>query len=293
MPDKDLYFIDVIEHFKSFFSVQISTDEFQIFVSDFQNHVKQIIFQKEDKKVNWIIKSYQKDMDSFVKRVDNEEYIFERNKYFSIALDAKKRYEKAHKGQILSFKYDSFINSLELLKTLLKKDEINKIKDFLIDENIRDFFAEFLLMFVTYEVKEYDNSLGYNIENTKTEQLLFQLTITEPQQPETSKLDEVKKEPKKLAEKWFALLYWIELNANGEQPPKNSEGAFIKSEIEAIRNKTTGKSGQSFYRAFIGIDLNNEKSIKTSFGKEWKKQIVELSENNPKIINYIQSKYTS
>lgn len=115
----------------------------------------------------------------------------------------------------------------------------------------------------------------------------------QPQQPKVVKPDEVKKEPKKPAEKWYALLYWIELNANGEQPPKNSEGAFIKSEIEAIRKKVTGKSGQSFYRAFIGIDLNNEKSIKLSFGKEWKKQIIELSKNNSKIIDYIQSKYTS
>jgi hypothetical protein len=113
------------------------------------------------------------------------------------------------------------------------------------------------------------------------------------QQIETNKLDEVKNEPKKLAEKWFALLYWIELNVNGKQPPKNSEGAFIKSEIEAIRKKITGKSGQSFYRAFINIDLNNEKSIKVSFGKEWQKKIIELSEKNPKIIDYIQSKYSS
>jgi len=98
--------------------------------------------------------------------------------------------------------------------------------------------------------------------------------------------------PKKLPEKWYALLYWIELSANGQQPPKSREGDFIKRDIEEYREKITGKSGQSFYRSFIEIDLNNALLLKNSFGSDWKNEIINLSNNNPLVIEYIKSKYT-
>lgn len=98
--------------------------------------------------------------------------------------------------------------------------------------------------------------------------------------------------PKKLPEKWYALLYWIELSANGQLPPTSKEGDFIKKDIEEYRKKITGKSGQSFYRSFIQIDLNNAGLLKNSFGSDWKNEIINLSNSNPIVIEYIQSKYT-
>lgn len=96
---------------------------------------------------------------------------------------------------------------------------------------------------------------------------------------------------KKINEKWFALLYWIELMASGKQPPKSIEGTFIKSEIQRIGSNYTGTSAQSFYRSFIGIDLNNPKLISNNFGENWKNKIIELSNNNPDVIEYLKSKY--
>lgn len=98
--------------------------------------------------------------------------------------------------------------------------------------------------------------------------------------------------PKKLPEKWYALLYWIEMSANGQQPPINKEGGFIKRDIEEYRKKITAKSGQSFYRSFIQIDLNNAVLLKNSFGYDWKNEIINLSNNNRLVIEYIKSKYT-
>nr|WP_317633170.1 hypothetical protein [uncultured Flavobacterium sp.] len=98
---------------------------------------------------------------------------------------------------------------------------------------------------------------------------------------------------KKTPEKWFALLYWFELEVNGEKPPTNHEGAFIRKEIEEIRKKETGKDGQSFYREFKEINIDDEKELNIKFGKDWKTKIIELSNNNEKIKQYLISKYTS
>ena len=101
-------------------------------------------------------------------------------------------------------------------------------------------------------------------------------------------------EPKQLPEKWYALLYWIDLNANGQMPPKNSEGQFIKKEIEVVGRIKTGRGGQGFYTWVkeIADDLNDEKKLNRTF-KNWKKTIIGLSKNDPKIIDYIQKKYPS
>lgn len=100
--------------------------------------------------------------------------------------------------------------------------------------------------------------------------------------------------PKRIAEKWYALLYWLELNSNGEQLPTNLDGSFIRKEIEAKgRTYPNIKKGQSFYRAFIEIKLNNEKGISDSFSKNWKEEVIKLSDNNENVISYIHQKYNS
>jgi hypothetical protein len=120
---------------------------------------------------------------------------------------------------------------------------------------------------------------------------IYDFIIKEPQQNTTDKPNKGKR--KKIAEKWYALLYWIELSANGQQPPKSIEGTFVKSEIEKIGREKTGTTGQSFYREFIKIDLNNERLISKAFSKEWKNEIIRLSNNSLLISNYIQDKYNS
>ena len=115
--------------------------------------------------------------------------------------------------------------------------------------------------------------------------------LKEPQQTNTPKEEE--KDLKKLSEKWYALLYWMKLKANGELPPINSEGAFIKSKLETIGKEMSGKKGQGFYRAFIDIanDLDNVSLLNKRFPLDWREKIISLSDNDKIVENYINIKY--
>ncbi len=99
------------------------------------------------------------------------------------------------------------------------------------------------------------------------------------------------KKGKKTPEKWYALLYLLELKATNTKPPTNYEGSFIKSEIEEIGKKRTGTTGQSFYRECLKINdiINNNSLIERSFGKDWKQKIIDISTNNELIISYLSS----
>ncbi|MDO9153888.1 MAG: hypothetical protein Q7U47_09320 [Paludibacter sp.] len=101
------------------------------------------------------------------------------------------------------------------------------------------------------------------------------------------------KPPKKLPEKWHALLYLLELTATNSKPPINHEGSFIKSAIEEIGRKRIGSTGQSFYRQTLVInDLINSTSLLIgTFGNKWKETIIALSNNDQIIIDYIEKNY--
>ncbi|MHB1107099.1 MAG: hypothetical protein ACYCZ2_12115 [Lutibacter sp.] len=134
---------------------------------------------------------------------------------------------------------------------------------------------------ITLRIKEAKDSIN-NIEtplkpNDKFKNIILKTT------------DEIKH--KKISEKWLALLYWIELTANGQRPPINNEGGFIKSEIVKIGIEKTGTKGQSFYKQFRLINLNNSKELIGMFGKDWKQKIIHLSNNNQTIIDYIELKF--
>ena len=100
-----------------------------------------------------------------------------------------------------------------------------------------------------------------------------------------------KKKIKKIPEKWYALLYWFELKASGDEPPIDIETNFIKSEIVKIGREKCNSSGQNFYKFFIQIDINNQILLTNSFGKGWKEFIKKLSNNNTEINKYIDKNY--
>jgi hypothetical protein len=78
---------------------------------------------------------------------------------------------------------------------------------------------------------------------------------------------------------------------SAEQPHKDSEGNFIKSKIEEIGRIKCNSTGQSFYKSFIDIDIDNHKLLDKRFGKGWKEVVKNLSLNNPEISIYIDGKY--
>jgi len=99
---------------------------------------------------------------------------------------------------------------------------------------------------------------------------------------------------KKISEKWYALQYLLELQANNLKPPTNNEGGFIKSEIEHIgKLRISNSTGQNFYKKVrLYIDsIDNAKSIEKSFGKDWKETILLLSNNDKIISDFIEKNY--
>lgn len=106
----------------------------------------------------------------------------------------------------------------------------------------------------------------------------------------------VNKKPKpikKVPEKWYALLYLLELEAKNMKPPINSEGSFIKTEIEEEGRNRTGSTGQSFYRQILMITgiLKDKDKLSLSFGWDWKNKVVDLSNGNKSIIHYLDENY--
>ncbi len=155
----------------------------------------------------------------------------------------------------------------------------------------------FLNKFILPNLIERKNEWKQQFINKKTNELFYTNDkVLHPENRENNCLGDDKIEEKKnkqLPEKWYALLYWIELNANGKHPPRNKEGDFIKKQIEEIGRERTNKSGQGFYRSFIEIDLNNTKLLKNIFSDNWKDEIIELSNNDPIVSEYIKIKYPS
>jgi hypothetical protein len=96
---------------------------------------------------------------------------------------------------------------------------------------------------------------------------------------------------KKIAEKWHALHYWLELTAHGKKTPVDCYGSFEKSELEQIGAKRCNSTGQGFYREFTKIDINNPIILKRIFGNEWKSTIIKLCENDIVTVDYINLKY--
>lgn len=113
----------------------------------------------------------------------------------------------------------------------------------------------------------------------------------EYQQPKASNPNAKESKPKKLAEKWHALHYWLELVAHCKKPPVDIDGGFIKSELEETGAQRCESKGQNFYREFIKMDINNPIMLKITFGNSWKEIIIELCENDIITANYINKKY--
>jgi hypothetical protein len=100
--------------------------------------------------------------------------------------------------------------------------------------------------------------------------------------------------PKKISEKWHAILYLLELQATNASPPENSEGCLIKDKIEEIgRQRIKGSTGQSFYRNVLKfrLDIKNKKPLKYILAEDWKEKIISLSNNNQIIIDYLEKNY--
>lgn len=97
----------------------------------------------------------------------------------------------------------------------------------------------------------------------------------------------------KLADKWHALLYLIEVEVYKKEIPTNHEGAFIKSKIEEIGKQRCKNSGQGFYRQVRDLkgNIKSNINVKQLFNDNWKDVIIDLSKNDENIIKYLENFY--
>ncbi len=132
--------------------------------------------------------------------------------------------------------------------------------------------------------------LGYIVNNLK-EIFIDNNAVSNNVDSKNSSIGISKDKESKMAEKWYALLYWLELLSQNKKPPTTLEGSFVRKEIENIGKNKSGKSGQGFYREFtrMSVDIKNLKSFNNSFGKDWKNIIIELSNNDERIVNYLKN----
>ena len=172
-----------------------------------------------------------------------------------------------------------------------------KIKDFFSKKDSSFAMKEYCLKVIKESFYLLNNKFYIDIEKcplkSDFENLIYKLehSIQDKVVDFKSTLNSKNKIPKKIPEKWYALLYWFEIMISAEQPHKDPEGNFIKSKIEEIGRIKCNSTGQSFYKSFIDIDIDNHKLLDKRFGKGWKEVVKNLSLNNPEISIYIDGKY--
>jgi len=95
----------------------------------------------------------------------------------------------------------------------------------------------------------------------------------------------------KVSSKYYALAYIIELLEQGSKPPQDIDGNFKKDEIIKIGRGRCNNSGQSFYNCVRDhFELVSSKKIKYSvFKNNWKKIVLNITNNNKKIASYIEN----
>lgn len=205
--------------------------------------------------------------------------------------------------QLLKIEIDDFISKLEMdisqnydnekylilldFINLIKEDASNDMQNTLksIPETDKIKFFQMMLP----KIKEQLASLKekhYNseISNFLNKDVIHSITKT--------KIINISKS-KKLADKWHALLYLIEVEVYEKKIPINTDGAFIKSEIEEIGKQRCNNSGQGFYRQVRDLkdNIKSNISVKRLFNNHWKEVIIDLSNNDEKIIKYLETYY--
>jgi len=95
----------------------------------------------------------------------------------------------------------------------------------------------------------------------------------------------------KIPAKYYALYHWILIEMGIENKfDLDSNDRYKRSQIEAFANERYPKiSKQGFYRAFIEIDITNRPYIAVTFGKEYKEKLIEISNNDAKLIRHLKN----
>ncbi len=187
---------------------------------------------------------------------------------------------------------------LELIEQLKKENIDQEELDVLIKENeekSKAVYDERIGMFSERIKKDLSkklpNKLFFNSDLKKEIKPTYKIEFTKPLEFEAAK--KMITSPKKISAKWYALHYLLEVEAKGLKIPVNSEGSFVRSKIEEIGKERAGGDGQSFYRQVLKYkdDIKDNSKLVGGFGKDWKKEIISLSDNDQILKDYLDKNY--
>lgn len=231
-------------------------------------------------------------------RIMSNEFMFKVNE--SDIIDALETYdnnlEYVYIGEGNYSKIQGFVRKIKDCNTVYNVEGLatvefeNSIKLVLLNNLMIDFFNGFFAK----EIEGFENISHYKYINKylleKYKGPVNIEPIIEVNSQETKTIKETK--PKKFPAKFHALAYILELLAESKKPPKDFEGNFKKDEIIKIGREKCKDSGQNFYNFvkdhFDFVSSNNIKYI--VFKKDWKKIVLELTNNKEEIEKYINDK---
>ena len=86
---------------------------------------------------------------------------------------------------------------------------------------------------------------------------------------------------------FYALFHWVQIKRGVEKYfNKNKNGNYSKQEI---KNKYPNCSPESFYKAFRRIDITNINNIPKVFGKDYKRILIGISNNDNDIVSHLKN----
>ena len=134
--------------------------------------------------------------------------------------------------------------------------------------------------FSSIKEKHYDNEISNFLNKDVIQSIVKTENISIPK-------------TRKIADKWHALLYLIEVEVYKKEIPTNFDGDFIKSKLEEIGKQRCKNSGQGFYRQVRDLkgNINSNINVKRLFNDNWKDVIIDLSNNDENIIKYLETYY--
>lgn len=180
-------------------------------------------------------------------------------------------------------KYLNFLAFINLVKDDASNDMQNTLQSIPEADKIK--FFQMMLpkikeQFSAIKEKHYNNEISDFLNKDVIQSIIKTENISIPK-------------TKKIADKWHALLYLIEVEVYKKEIPTNFEGAFIKSKIEEIGKQRCNNSGQGFYRQVRDLkgNINSNINVKRLFNDNWKDVIIDLSNNDENIIKYLETYY--
>jgi hypothetical protein len=180
-------------------------------------------------------------------------------------------------------KYLNFLDFIKLVREDASNDLQNTLKSIPNADKVK--FFQMMLpkikeQFSSIKEKHYNNEISKILSKDVIQLIKKTVIVSNPK-------------TKKISDKWYALLYLIEVEVYKKEIPTNFEGAFIKSEIEEIGKQRCKNLGQGFYRQVRDLkgNINNNISVKRLFNDNWKDVIIDLSNNDENIIKYLDTYY--